>query len=233
MIASLKNSFAVALLVLSIVALITASSTVNAQIITLTEPSPSIMNLNISFANNTNATLTNEPITEEQGNLIVAAVNTVLVAGLAEDLEDLELEEELEEIEEIEEEESDSDNSGSNNGNGDDNNGNDSDEPDLPEDDNGNNGNGGEPGLPPEDPIILPPTPAPPDENEGGNESAEQELEIRIEGCPEGYGYHKDGPYLCYPIEDGELNTEPPQGAYCAALGCPYNPPSIDPTDLS
>lgn len=75
---------------------------VQGQIITLTGPSPSIMNLNISFANNTNATLTNEHITEEQGNLIVSAVNTVL-ANLAEDLEDLELEEELEEIEEDEE----------------------------------------------------------------------------------------------------------------------------------
>lgn len=52
------------------------------------------ISLNVSYSNGTNATLVNEPITAEQGDLIISAVNTVL-AGLVEDLEDLELEEEL------------------------------------------------------------------------------------------------------------------------------------------
>jgi hypothetical protein len=47
----------------------------------------STLRLDIAFSNNTNATVANQSITEDQGNAIVTAVNTILQA---EDLEDLE-----------------------------------------------------------------------------------------------------------------------------------------------
>ena len=53
--------------------------------------------------------------------------------------------------------------------------------------------------------------------------------EIVTKGCADGLGYYKGGPYTCFPIRDGELQTEPDENtaAYCAALGCPFNPPDI------
>jgi hypothetical protein len=57
--------------------------------------------------------------------------------------------------------------------------------------------------------------------------------EISSEGCPDDYGYYKGGPYKCFPIEDGELQTVPPKGlAVCTALGCPWNSPDVDPSKL-
>lgn len=181
------------------------------------QPTPTIfdntLSLNISFANNTNATLTNEPITEEQGNLIVEAVNTVLT-NLAEDLEDIEELEPL--LEKIEEKESSDGNANDDEDNDNDNGGND------------DNGNGSEPELPPIEPIepIEPPV-------EGGTEirlelDEDNDKEIITKGCPDDYGYYEDEKWICTPINDnGELETEPPEDtAFCAALGCPWNPPS-------
>lgn len=51
--------------------------------------------------------------------------------------------------------------------------------------------------------------------------------EIITKGCFGG-GYHKDRPKICFPIENGELEIEPPKDvSFCAALGCPYNPPDL------
>lgn len=94
----------------------------NPQVITSQPIVPNTLSLNISFANSTNATLVEEPITEEQGNLIISAINAILLSddnseALAEDLEELEP---VEEPEIEEEEESDGDNGdGDGNDNGD------------------------------------------------------------------------------------------------------------------
>jgi hypothetical protein len=61
------------------------------------------------------------------------------------------------------------------------------------------------------------------------NESISEEQEgqeIITEGCFEGLGYHKDGPYKCYPLDS--IGEDPPPGvAFCVAPGCPYNPPDL------
>lgn len=220
------------LAILVIATLSTATiSLANAQIITLTnEPSPStILSLNISFANNTNAMLDREPITESQGNLIVSAVNNVL-SNLAEDLDDLELaQEQLEELRELEQEIEEEEESNDNDG-GDDNSGSDNGD----SDDNGDD----EP-EPPEEPEPKPPIetiiPGIGSEEGGGDElglELELEQEILTDGCFGG-GYYKDDPNpKCHPInDDGELETEPPKDtAPCTALGCLYNPPNVDPS---
>ena len=53
--------------------------------------------------------------------------------------------------------------------------------------------------------------------------------EITSEGCGGGFGYYKDDPSpRCYPLDS--IGKEPPPGiAFCTALGCPYNPPSVKP----
>lgn len=54
----------------------------------------------------------------------------------------------------------------------------------------------------------------------------DKDKEISTKGCPEGYGYHKDGPYKCYLLDS--IGEDPPEGVmYCAALGCPYSPPDL------
>jgi hypothetical protein len=132
----ISRLIATALLVLTIAMSVTSSTTAYGHVLTIQpEPTPIlqeeqavIKDLSISFANRTNATLVNEPITEEQGNTIVAAINAILLDN--EDLEDLELLEEPIEEEELEEiEESDD----SDNGNEDDNNGSDESELDQEE----------------------------------------------------------------------------------------------------
>lgn len=46
------------------------------------------------------------------------------------------------------------------------------------------------------------------------------------EGCGEGYGYYVGDPNpICEPL-DKIGQGPPPDQAFCAALGCPYNPPS-------
>jgi hypothetical protein len=46
------------------------------------------------------------------------------------------------------------------------------------------------------------------------------------EGCGEGFGYHVDDPSpICEPL-DKIGKGPPPDMAFCAALGCPYNPPA-------
>lgn len=216
------------------------------------EIASSTLSLNISFTNNTNSTLTEESITEEQGNIIISAINAILQND-EETLEDLELLPMIEESEEIEEdeeiEEEDSDSNGDDNDNNNDDNNNDKNDNDNNDDNNGNNdnNNGGEPG-----PI---PGPGPPidedeeDDNNGddddddndnngdeedNNNNEEIELEQRITGKGCGgdaskVGYYIDDPNpKCYPIVDGKPDTTPPEGyAFCAALGCPYNPPDL------
>jgi hypothetical protein len=46
-------------------------------------------------------------------------------------------------------------------------------------------------------------------------------------GCAEGWGYYVDNPSpICEPLDKiGE--GPPPDMAFCAALGCPYNPPNL------
>jgi hypothetical protein len=59
------------------------------------------------------------------------------------------------------------------------------------------------------DPVA--PTPTPP---------------ISSKGCGEGWGYYVDDPNpICEPI-DKIGQGPPPDQAFCAALGCPYNPPA-------
>lgn len=55
----------------------------------------------------------------------------------------------------------------------------------------------------------------------------EKEQEIVTKGCAEGLGYHtNDSNPRCYPLDS--IGEGPPEGtAYCAALGCPYNPPDL------
>lgn len=80
------------------------------------------ISLNILFANNTNATLVNEPITEAQGNATISAINALLEAP-EQELDPI-LEEQLEELQEEEEEEEDeldNGNDGNGGGNGNDN----------------------------------------------------------------------------------------------------------------
>lgn len=50
-------------------------------------------------------------------------------------------------------------------------------------------------------------------------------------GCGEGYGYYVDDPDpICEPL--GKIGEGPPQDAlFCAALGCPYNPPELEDED--
>jgi hypothetical protein len=47
------------------------------------------------------------------------------------------------------------------------------------------------------------------------------------EGCAEGWGYHIDDPDpICEPLD--KIGDDPPQNkGFCAALGCPYNPPNL------
>ncbi|MGH9978764.1 MAG: hypothetical protein ACRD8Z_23465 [Nitrososphaeraceae archaeon] len=99
----------------------------------------------------------------------------------------------------------------------------------IEEDDNDNggddNGDDNEPEPEPE-PIIEPGI-----GNDSDNEGTE-ELNVITEGCGEGLGYYEDDDSnpKCYPImENGELQTEPPEGVmYCTALGiCPFNPPNL------
>ncbi|MGB8641906.1 MAG: hypothetical protein WCD28_06435 [Nitrososphaeraceae archaeon] len=45
------------------------------------------------------------------------------------------------------------------------------------------------------------------------------------EGCAEGWGYKSDDPTpICEPLD--KMEGPPPDMAFCAALGCPYNPPA-------
>jgi hypothetical protein len=62
----------------------------------MTETPSNTINLQISFQNNTNATLTNESITEAQGNAIITAIDTLLESP--DDELDPTLEEQLEEL---------------------------------------------------------------------------------------------------------------------------------------
>jgi hypothetical protein len=49
---------------------------------------------------------------------------------------------------------------------------------------------------------------------------------ISSSGCGEGYGYNADDPNpVCEPL-DRIGKGPPPDQAFCAALGCPYNPPA-------
>lgn len=73
-------------------------------------------------------------------------------------------------------------------------------------------------------------------ENNGDEEDNNKEIELeqRITGKGCGgdaskVGYYIDDPNpKCYPIVDGKPDTTPPEGyAFCAALGCPYNPPDL------
>ena len=49
------------------------------------------------------------------------------------------------------------------------------------------------------------------------------------EGCSEGWGYYVDDPNpICEPL-DKIGQGPPPDQAFCAALGCPYNPPNLPP----
>src|SRR5688500_6765294 len=49
---------------------------------------------------------------------------------------------------------------------------------------------------------------------------------ITSKGCGEGYGYYADDPNpICEPL-DSIGQGPPPDQAFCAALGCPYNPPN-------
>lgn len=50
---------------------------------------------------------------------------------------------------------------------------------------------------------------------------------ITSKGCAEGLGYHVNDPNpRCYPLD--AIGEEPPEGTmYCAALGCPWNPPDL------
>jgi hypothetical protein len=47
------------------------------------------------------------------------------------------------------------------------------------------------------------------------------------EGCAEGWGYYVDDPNpICEPLD--AIGEGPPKDlAFCAALGCPYNPPNL------
>lgn len=201
-------SIVAAFLILSIVASIT-SNTIYGQVITLQESLPSnAINLSIVFSNRTNATLDKEPITEEQGNAVVAAINAILPNF--DDLEELPIAElpEIEEEDEIEED-SDSNGNGGGNDNGDDNG-----------DDDNDNDNGDDDDL-----IIPPPIPEDPiDEDEddepiGGSEEIRMDLGKRchtdervyneeLGGCIPAHGEiclavvtYGDGPCDEYPAE--------------------------------
>jgi hypothetical protein len=53
-----------------------------------------------------------------------------------------------------------------------------------------------------------------------------QDLTVTSKGCGEGYGYYADDPNpICEPL-DKIGHGPPPDMAFCAALGCPYNPPA-------
>jgi hypothetical protein len=58
-------------------------------------------------------------------------------------------------------------------------------------------------------------------------EESEQDRTITSEGCAEGWGYFVDDPDpICEPID--KIGEGPPSNkGFCAALGCPYNPPSL------
>jgi hypothetical protein len=53
-----------------------------------------------------------------------------------------------------------------------------------------------------------------------------QDQNITSKGCGEGYGYVIEDPTpICEPV-DKIGQGPPPDQAFCAALGCPYNPPT-------
>lgn len=58
-------------------------------------------------------------------------------------------------------------------------------------------------------------------------EESEQDRTITSEGCAEGWGYYVDNPNpICEPID--KIGEGPPSNkGFCAALGCPYNPPNL------
>lgn len=158
-----QQAFAIGIILIAIAGIPLAN--VQGQIITLQPQieilAPNTLSLNISFSNNTNATLLEESITQEQGNLIVQSINAILLQDdeALEDLELAELAEEEPEIEEEEEEVEESDGDGGGNGNG--------------NDDNNNNGEEPEPEEPE---PILPIIPGPPEDEE-----AEGELELETD----------------------------------------------------
>lgn len=50
---------------------------------------------------------------------------------------------------------------------------------------------------------------------------------ISSKGCAEGWGYNVDDPDpICEPLD--KIGEGPPKDVgFCAALGCPYNPPNL------
>lgn len=70
---------------------------------------------------------------------------------------------------------------------------------------------------------TVDPIPEPPEEPE-----PDSSREISSEGCGSGFGYYIDDPNpICEPTDS--IGEGPPPGQmFCAALGCPYNPPALE-----
>jgi hypothetical protein len=58
-------------------------------------------------------------------------------------------------------------------------------------------------------------------------EQPEQNRTVTSKGCGEGWGYYVDNPNpICEPLD--KLGEGPQNNTtFCAALGCPYNPPDL------
>jgi hypothetical protein len=58
-------------------------------------------------------------------------------------------------------------------------------------------------------------------------EESEQDRTITSDGCAEGWSYYVDNPNPIYEPIDKIGKGPPPNKGFCAALGCPYNPPNL------